>query len=117
MMAVVNADTGKVITTLPIGDGVDANGFDPDTGFAFASCGEGVLTVVHEDSPEHFSVAQSVPTQLGSRTTALNPNTHQIFLMTANFGPSPDPTGHQPHPRPPLRPNSLLVVVAVHYVP
>ncbi len=59
MMAVVNADTGKVITTLPIGDGVDANGFDPDLGFAYASCGEGVLVVAHEDSPDTFSVVQN----------------------------------------------------------
>lgn len=111
MMAVVNADTGKVITTLPIGDGVDANGFDPDTGFAFASCGEGVLTVVHEDSPEHFSVAQSVPTQRGARTMALDPKTHQIFLVTAKFGPSPEPTAQQPHPRPTILPDSFIVLV------
>ncbi len=50
MMSVVDADSGKLVTTLPIGDGVDANAFDPETGLAFASCGEGVLTVVHEDS-------------------------------------------------------------------
>jgi len=111
MMAVVNADTGKVITTLPIGDGVDANGFDPDTGFAFASCGEGVLTVVHEDSPENFSVAQSVPTERGARTMALDPKTHQIFVVTAKFGPSPEPTAQQPHPRPTILPDSFIVLV------
>ena len=111
MMAVINADTGKVITTLPIGDGVDANGFDPDTGFAFASCGEGVLTVVHEDSPENFSVAQSVPTERGARTMALDPKTHQIFLVTAKFGPRPEPTAQQPHPRPAILPDSFVVLV------
>lgn len=111
MMAVVNADTGKVITTQPIGEGVDANGFDPDTGFAFASCGEGVLTVVHEDSPEKFSVAQSVPTQRGARTMALDPKTHQIFLVTAKFGPPPEPTAQQPHPRPAILPDSFVVLV------
>src|SRR5258708_17029961 len=68
MMAVVNADSGKVITTLPIGQGVDANGFDPETGFAFASCGEGVLTVVKEESPDKFSVVENVPTERGART-------------------------------------------------
>ncbi len=62
MMAVVNADTGKVITTLPIGEGVDADRFDPETHLAFASCGEGVLTVVKEESPDKFSVLQNVPT-------------------------------------------------------
>ena len=61
-MAVVDADSGKLVTTLPIGDGVDANAFDPETGLAFASCGEGVLTVVHEDSPDKFSVVENVPT-------------------------------------------------------
>jgi DNA-binding beta-propeller fold protein YncE len=111
MMAVVNADTGKVITTLPIGDGVDANGFDPETGFAFASCGEGVLTVAHEDSPDTFSVAQTVPTQRGARTMTVDPKTHQIFLVTAKFGPPPVATEQQPHPRPAILPDSFVVLV------
>jgi DNA-binding beta-propeller fold protein YncE len=111
MMAVVNADTGKVITTLPIGDGVDANGFDPDLGFAYASCGEGVLIVAHEDSPDSFSVAQSVPTQKGARTMTVDTKTHQIFLVTAKFGPPPAPTDQQPHPRPSMLPDSFVVLV------
>jgi DNA-binding beta-propeller fold protein YncE len=111
MMAVVNADTGKVITTLPIGDGVDANGFDPDTGFAFASCGEGVLIVAHEDSPDTFSVVQSVPTQKGARTMTVDFKTHQIFLVTARFGPAPPATDQQPHPRPAMVPDSFVVLV------
>jgi DNA-binding beta-propeller fold protein YncE len=111
MMAVVNADTGRVITTLPIGDGVDANGFDPETGFAFASCGEGVLTVAHEDSPDTFSVAQTVPTQRGARTMAVDPKTHQIFLVTAKFGSPPAATEQQPHPRPSILPDSFVVLV------
>ena len=111
MMAVVNADTGKVITTLPIGDGVDANGFDPDLGFAYASCGEGVLVVAHEDSPDTFSVVQSVPTQRGARTMAVDTKTHQVFLVTAKFGPPPVPTDQQPHPRPTMLPDSFMVLV------
>src|SRR5579863_6569672 len=111
LMAAVNADTGKVITTVPIGDGVDANGFDPETGFAFASCGEGVLTVTHEDSPDTFSVVQSVPTQRGARTMAVDTKTHQIFLVTAKFGPPPAATEQQPHPRPPILPDSFVVLV------
>jgi DNA-binding beta-propeller fold protein YncE len=111
MMAVVNADNGKVITTLPIGNGVDANGFDPETGLAFASCGEGVLTVVSEDSPDKFSVAQSVPTERGARTMSLDPKTHQVFLVSAKFGPPPAPTAAQPHPRPTILPNSFEVLV------
>jgi hypothetical protein len=68
LMAVVGADSGKIISTLPIGDGVDATAFDPETGLAFASCGEGGLTVVHEDSADKFSVAESVPTKRGARS-------------------------------------------------
>jgi len=111
-LAVVNADTGKVITTLPIGGGVDANGFDPDAGFAFASCGQdAVLTVAKQDSPDKFSVVQNVPTERGARTMTLDPKTHEIFLVTAKFGPAPAPTADQPHPRPAILPDSFEVLV------
>ena len=111
MMAVVNADSGKVITTLPIGEGVDADRFDPGTHFAFASCGEGVLTVVKEDSPEKFSVVQNVKTERGARTMALDPQTHQVFLVTAQFGPRPAATAQDPRPRPSIVPGSFEVLV------
>jgi DNA-binding beta-propeller fold protein YncE len=111
MMAVVNAGDGKVITTLPIGEGVDANGFDPETKLAFASCGEGVLTAVKEDSPDKFSLAQTVTTQRGARTMALDPKTHEIFLVTAKFGPPPAATAEQPHPRPSILPDTFEVLV------
>jgi YVTN family beta-propeller protein len=111
MMAVVNTDTGKVLTTLPIGDGVDANAFDQDTGLAFASCGEGVLTVVHEDSPDKFSVAGNAPTQPGARTMALDSKTHNVLVVTAKFGPPPAPTADNPHPRRSIVPDSFVVLV------
>jgi DNA-binding beta-propeller fold protein YncE len=111
MMAVVNPDTGKVITTLPIGDGVDAARFDPETNLAFASCGEGVLTVVKEESPDKFSVLDNVPTQRGARTMAIDHKTHNIYLVTAQFGPPPAPTADQPHPRPSIVPNTFVVLV------
>jgi DNA-binding beta-propeller fold protein YncE len=111
LMAVVDADSGKVTSTLPIGDGVDANAFDPDTGLAFASCGEGVLTVVHEDSADKFSVVENVPTQRGARTMTLDPTKHQIFLVTAKFGPPPPATAEQPRPRPAILPDSFVVLV------
>ncbi len=85
MMAIVNADTGKVIATPAIGEGVDANGFDPATGFAFASNGEGTLTVVHEDSPDKFTVVDSVPTKRSARTLGLELKTHNIYLPAADF--------------------------------
>jgi len=111
MMAVVNADTGKVITTLPIGGGVDADRFDPDTKFAFASCGEGVLTVVKEDSPGKFSVAENVKTERGARTMALDLKTHVAYVVTAKFGPPPAATTQQPNPRPSILPDTFEVLV------
>jgi hypothetical protein len=90
---------------------VDAAAFDPETALAFASCGEGVLTVLHEDSPDKFSVAENVPTQPGARTMALDPTRHQIFLVTAKFGPPPAPTPEQPRPRPAILPDSFVALV------
>jgi YVTN family beta-propeller protein len=112
MMAVVDADSGKVIATPPIGEGVDADAFDPGAGFAFASNGQSAtLTVIHEDSPDKFSVVENVPTQKGARTMALDPKTHEVYLVTADFGPRPAPTAETPHPRPTILPNSFVVLV------
>jgi hypothetical protein len=90
---------------------VDANRFDPENQLAFASCGEGVLTVVKEESPDKYSVLQNVPTQARARTMELDPKTHQIFLITANFGPKPAATADQPNPRPTVLPDSFVVLV------
>lgn len=111
LMAVVNADNGKVIATLPIGDGVDATAFDDDTKLAFASCREGVLNVVHEESPDKFVLAENVPTQLGARTMALDSKTHNVFTVTAKFGSPPAPTADNPHPRPSITPDTFVVLV------
>jgi len=111
MMAVVNADTGKVLATPAIGEGVDATAFDDETGLAFASCGEGVLTVVREESADKFSVAENVPTQKDARTMALDSKTHNVFLVTAKFGPPPAPTADNPRPRRTVLPDSFVVLV------
>jgi len=111
MMAVVDADTGKVLATPAIGDGVDATAFDEGTSLAFASCGEGVLTVVREESPAKFSVAENVKTQEGARTLALDDKTHEVFVVTAKFGPPPAPTSENPHPRHSILPDSFVVLV------
>jgi DNA-binding beta-propeller fold protein YncE len=111
MMAVVDADTGKVLATPAIGDGVDATAYDDDTHLAFASCGEGVLTVVKEESPNKFSVSETVPTQQGARTMALDPKTHNAYSVTANFGPPPAPTTDNPHPRRSIVPDTFVVLV------
>ena len=110
LMVVVNADSGAVITTLPIGQGTDAAGFDPETGFAFSSNGEGTLTVVHEDSADKFSVVDTVPTQVRARTMALDTKTHQVFTVTAEFGPPPAATAQQPRPRAPMVPGSFTLL-------
>jgi YVTN family beta-propeller protein len=112
MIAVVNADTGKVVATPEIGDGVDANGFDPGTGFVFSSNGEsGTLTVIHEDTPDKYAVVENVPTQKSARTMTLDPKTHEVFLVAAQFGPRPAATPETPRPRPPVLPNSFVVLV------
>ena len=111
LMAIVNADTGHVITTLPSGAGTDAAGFDPETGFAFASNGEGTLTVVHEDTPDKFSVVENVPTQARARTMTLDSKTHRVFLVSAEFGPAPTPTAQQPRPRPPMIPGTFTLLI------
>lgn len=110
MMAVVDADSGKVLATPAIGEGVDATAFDDETNLAFASCGEGVLTVVKEDSPGKFSVAENVKTQQGARTMALDSKTHNAFVVTAEFGPPPAPTADNPHPRRSVVPDSFVVL-------
>ena len=111
MMAVVNADNGKVITTLPIGEGVDATWFDDETNLAFASCGEGVLTVVREESSDKFSVAENVPTQQGARTMALDSKTHNVWVVTAKFGPPPAAAPDNPHPRRSIVPDTFVALV------
>ena len=86
VMAVVNADSGQVITTLPIGDHVDATIFDPETRMIFNSNGEGTVTVIHQDSADKYSVVETVKTAPRAKTMALDPKTHQLFLSTAENG-------------------------------
>ncbi|HTW31342.1 MAG TPA: hypothetical protein VMD76_06665 [Candidatus Sulfotelmatobacter sp.] len=112
MMAVVDADSGKVIATPTIGEGVDATRFDEEIGLAFASCGESaVLTVIKEESPNKFNVVENVKTQDGARTMALDSKTHNVFVVTAQFGPPPAPTADNPHPRRSIVPDSFVVLV------
>ena len=87
VMAVMNADTGKVVATPTIGEGVDASAFEPATQLVFASNGEGILTVVHEDSPDKYTVVENVPTKRSARTMGLDLKTHNIFLPAADFDP------------------------------
>jgi len=85
MMAVIDGETGKVVATPAIGDGVDANAYDPGTNYAFASTGDGHLTVVHQDSPDQYTVVENVPTKKSARTMGLDLKTHTVFLPSAEF--------------------------------
>jgi DNA-binding beta-propeller fold protein YncE len=100
LMAVVDYTTGKVVATVPIGKGVDANRFDPGTGLAFASCGDGTITVAHQDSPDKYSLVQTIRTQRGARTMTLDTKNHNVYTVTAEFGPPPPATPELPHPWP-----------------
>jgi YVTN family beta-propeller protein len=86
VMAVMNAETGQVITTLPIGDHVDATAFDPASRLVFDSNGEGTITVIHQDSLDKYSVVETVKTLPRAKTMALDPKTHRLFLSTAEAG-------------------------------
>jgi DNA-binding beta-propeller fold protein YncE len=111
LMAISDAAEGKMIAHMPIGGGVDAGAFDPSSQLAFASNGDGTLTVVHEDSPTTFHVVTTVATRPGARTMALDERTHRIYTVTAALGPAPAPTPSDPHPRPSLVPGTFSLLV------
>jgi DNA-binding beta-propeller fold protein YncE len=111
VMAVVDASSGKVLGTAPIGEGVDGADFDPATNLAFASCGEGVLTVVRAGKSGRPEVVEAAKTQHGARTMALDRATHRVFLVTANFAPAPAATPEHPHPREAMLPGTFRLLV------
>jgi YVTN family beta-propeller protein len=111
LMAVVNADTGKVVATVPIGEGVDANSFDPETQLAFSSNGrDGTLTVVHEDSPDKFSVVENATTQKFARTMALDTTNHDVYEVTAEIEEAP-PAKEGERPRRSMKPGTFTLLV------
>jgi len=111
LMAFVDGNSGKVIGTVPIGQGVDANRFDPGTKLAFASCGDGTITVAHEDSTDKFSLVGMISTQRGARTMEVNPTTHDVYTVTAEFGPAPAATAENPRPRPTILPDTFTLLM------
>ncbi len=111
VMAVVDADTGKQLAKLSICDGVDGTAYDPETKLAFASCYDGKLTVIREESPGKFSVAETATTQEGARTLVLDPKTHEIYTVTARFGARAAPSAENPNPRSSIMPDSFVVLV------
>jgi YVTN family beta-propeller protein len=111
VMAVTDAVSGKQAALVPIGEHPDAAAFDEKRGLVFSSNGEGTLSVVHEDSADGYTVIQTLSTQRGARTMALDPASGKVYLVTADFGPAPPATAEQPHPRPALLPDSFVVLV------
>ncbi len=110
-MVIVAADTGRVVAVLPIGARVDGAAFDPASGRAYASCGDGTLAVVERREPEDYAVVGQVKTRRGARTVALDPSTHRLYLPTAELGPAPPPSPGAPPPRPVIRAGSFEVLV------
>jgi DNA-binding beta-propeller fold protein YncE len=111
VMAISDAQAGKVVATVPIGQGVDANRFDPGTQLAFASTGDGNITVVHEETPDKYSVVDNVATKRGARTMEVDLASHAVYTVSADFGPPPAPTADRPRPRPPILPGTFVLLV------
>jgi DNA-binding beta-propeller fold protein YncE len=111
-LVVLDAGDGHVVTVLPIGKNVDGVAFDAKRQLVFSSNGEGTLTVIHEDGPDKYSVVETVPTQKGGRTLALDEETGSVYVPTAEFGPPPAPSADHPHPRPSVVPGTFVVLVA-----
>jgi YVTN family beta-propeller protein len=112
MIAVSDASTGKLVTTVAAGAGIDANRFDQGTQLVFSSNGEGSITVVHEDAPDKYTVVQTVPTMEGARTMELDNATHRLYTVSSKFGPQPAAaTKDNPRRRPPMLPGTFSLIV------
>ncbi len=113
MMVVFDAVNGKVITTLPIGDGCDGVMFDPELKRAYSSNGDGTITVVQEEKGDKFTVASTIKTQQGARTITINKGTHRLYLPTAEYLPAPAATTENPRPRRTMKPDSFTILEVV----
>jgi YVTN family beta-propeller protein len=111
LMAMIDTESGKVVATVPIGAGVDGCVFDEVTQLAFASCGEGLTTIVKEETPQKLAVVQTLKTERGSRTITLDPGTHRIYLPAAQFQPPPPVSPGASPARPSVVPNTLKLLV------
>jgi hypothetical protein len=110
-LVMMDADNGKVVQSLPISSGVDANVFDPETGLLFVSTRVGKLHIFHEDSPDKLTEVETVNTEFGAKTMGLDPKTHNLFLATADFGAPPAPTKKNPHPERKAIPGTFRVLI------
>ena len=110
-VVMMDADSGKVLSSYPISGGVDANAFDPATSMLFVSTRDGMLHIYHEDSPDKLSEVEAIKTEYGAKTLQLDTKTHKIFLTTSDFNPPAAPTEKQPHPLPTAKPSNFHVLV------
>ena len=110
LMAISDAAAGRIVTTVPIGQGVDGCRFDPTSRLAFASNGDGTMTVIREVSPDKYVVVANVTTKRGARTMELDPVSHRVYTVSADFGPPPAPTADRPRPRPPVLPGTFALL-------
>jgi DNA-binding beta-propeller fold protein YncE len=111
VMAVTSMAEHRVVATVPIGRGADGAAFDPSLRLAFATNGgDGTLTVVRQDAPDRYTVVQSLATQRGARTIALDPATHRVYTVTAEFGTAPAATAENPRPRRPVLPGTFVLI-------
>ena len=110
-LVMMDADNGKVVQSLPISSGVDANVFDPEAGLLFVSTRVGKLHIFHEDSPDKLTEVETVNTEFGAKTMGLDPKTHNLFLATADFGAPPAPTKKNPHPERKAIPGTFRVLI------
>ena len=110
LMIVMDAESGKIITSLPIGEHVDGCGFDSEMKRVYSSNGDGTLTVIQEENANKFKVIENVSTQKGARTISVNSKTHHIYMPTAEYGETPKATTENPRPRPALKPNSFVIL-------
>ncbi len=111
MMMMLDTESGKVVDTVPIGAGVDGCAFDDARQLAFASCGDGTTIIAREVAPEKLTVIQTLKTERGARTMALDPKTHRIYLPWAKFEPAPSPSPGASSARPSIVPNTLKLLV------
>ncbi|HLW34673.1 MAG TPA: hypothetical protein VKS98_03350 [Chthoniobacterales bacterium] len=111
MMVMLDSESGKVLANVPIGAGTDGCAFDDATQLAFASCGDGTTTIAKEETPDKLTVVQTLKTERGARTMALDPKTHRIYLPTAQFQPAPSPAPGATPARPTIVPNTLKILV------
>jgi YVTN family beta-propeller protein len=110
-LVILDADNGKVIQSFPISAGADANVFEPETGLIFVSTREGNVHIFHEDSPDRFSEVETVKTEYGAKTMALDSKTHNLYLTTADFGPPSAPTAERAHPNPAPIPGTFHLLI------